>query len=71
MQSERNEHVKGNYKWNKELKTEFIDKIENDRTTKKLSSLNEKISDCTNSDQIKYCLSELFDILDTAAKPFF
>ena len=71
MQSERNEHVKGNYKWNKELKTEFIDKIENDSTTKKLSSLNENISDCTNSDQIKYCLSELVDILDTAAKPFF
>ena len=71
MQSERNENVKGNYKWKKELKTEFIYKIENDSTTKKLSFLNEKIFDCTNSDQIKYCLSELVDILDTAAKPFF
>ena len=71
MQSDRNENVKGKYKWKKELKKEFIDEIENDITTKKLSSLNEKISDCINSDQIKYCLSELVEILDTAAKPFF
>ena len=42
MQSDRNENVKGKYKWKKELKTEFIDEIENDITTKELSSLNEK-----------------------------
>ena len=70
-ESEVNENVTGKYKWKKELKTEFINRIENDSMTEKLSSLNGKISDCTNPDEIKYCLSELVDILDSAAKPFF
>ena len=71
LQSETNETVQGKYKWKKELKTDFIDRIEDSVATEKLSSLNGKIHNCTNPDEIKYCLSELVDILETAAKPFF
>ena len=71
LQSETNETVQGKYKWKKELKTDFIDRIEDSVATEKLSSLNGKIHNCTNPDAIKYCLSELVDILETAAKPFF
>ena len=70
MQSETNETVQGKYKWKKELITDFIDRIEDSVATEKLSSLNGKIHNCTNPDEIKYCLSELVDILETAAKPF-
>ena len=70
-QSESSETVQGKYKWNSDLKAEFIERLEHNTTTHKLSSLNEKITQCTSPVEIDACLTDFVEIIDSTAKPFF
>ena len=71
IQFENSEMVQGKYKWNSDLKAEFIERLEHDTTTHKLSSLNEKITQCTSPVEIDACLTDFVEIIDFTAKPFF
>ena len=71
IQFENSETVQGKYKWNSDLKAEFIERLERDTTTHKLSSLNEKITQCTSPVEIDACLTDFVEIIDFTAKPFF
>ena len=53
------------------MKAEFIERLEHNTTTHKLSSLNEKITQCTSPVEIDVCLADFVEIIDSTAKPFF
>ena len=53
------------------MKAEFIERLEHNTTTHKLSSLNEKITQCTSPVEIDACLTDFVEIIDSTAKPFF
>ena len=63
--------VSGKYIWNNDSKHEFLEKLEQPSTAQKLTSLNAKISDCSNSTDIDSCLSEFVGIIDDVSSPFF
>lgn len=64
-------YVTGKYIWNNEAKDEFLDKLECRATTEKLTSLNEKISSCSDSSNIKSCLSDFVNIIEDVSSSFF
>ena len=70
-QTENYDSVTGKYIWKNELKGEFLERLEQPSTTQKLTSLNSKISDCSDSTDIDACLLEFLCIIDDVSSPFF
>ena len=70
-QTENYDSVTGKYIWKNELKGEFLERLEQPSTTQKLTSLNSKISDCSDSTDIDACLLEFVCIIDDVSSPFF
>ena len=69
--SEDFEYANSKFVWNRELKDEYLEKLQQSSTTEKLSELNSNISCCIDSNNIESCLSDFVDILDNVSAPLF
>ncbi|MCW4345840.1 MAG: reverse transcriptase family protein [Candidatus Thiodiazotropha endolucinida] len=70
-QEDEFEHVTDKYVWNNGLKEEYVNQLRQESTTEKLNILNTKITNCSNVNDVKSCVSDFTNVLDNIARPLF
>lgn len=69
--SEENELITGKYVWKNDLKNDFLDSLGNQATSEKLAVLNDKISSCSDDNDVNACVSDFTSIIEEASAPHF
>ena len=68
---ENYEYVDGKFVWKSEFKDEYITRLNEADTLKKLNSLNANITPCSDENGIKSCLKDFVDIFQTVSSPIY
>ena len=71
QKSEENELITGKYVWKNDLKNDFLDSLGNQATSEKLAVLNDKISSCSDDNDVNACVSDFTSIIEEASTPHF
>ena len=68
---EDNEKISSKYVWNKDLKGEFINKLQDPSITNRLEHVNLNIARCHGNNDIECCVSSFIDVLEQVSTPLF